>query len=199
MLKKTMLVTVCILSMLLIIGCGNDETAPEQEEETISIEIANKTEEITISFAVFFGENLGEWGEDLLQEEVIEPGETYNFVLPEGNYDLSLLTFEFYVIHGAWNINEDIRIEVGGEGKIPVLFENNSESDIALVYLSPSDSDDWGEDWLGERGFIPAETGRRFFFVAPGIYDFLLIDLEGETVLEVYELSIDSERTFTID
>jgi hypothetical protein len=198
MAKKTLLVIVCIFFLVLMAGCGNSEPV-SGDEDTISIEVENRTEEIIISFAVFFGQELDEWGEDMLGEEVIEPGEVYTFILPEGTYDLSLLTYELYVIDGVWGINDDRRIIVGGDNLAPVLIQNDSESDIALFFLSPTDSEDWGEDWLGDFGYIPAEIGRRFFFVEPGVYDFLAIDLDGERVLEVYELTIEDQRTFIID
>ncbi len=198
MINKIITVAACLLFFFFVTGCGNSEPITE-EADLMKIEVVNKTEEIIISFAVFFGTGLEEWGEDLMGEEIIGPGDTMVFELPPGAYDLSLLTYELYVVHGAWNINEDTRIEIGGEGKTPILIENNSESDIALFYLSPSESDDWGEDWLGDVGYIPSQTGRRFFFVEVGVYDFLAIDLDGQTVLEVYELSIEEPRTFTID
>ncbi|MDW7739785.1 MAG: hypothetical protein SCJ97_06980 [Bacillota bacterium] len=198
MIKKILLVIICVSFLLVAAGCGNSEPAPAVND-TISIEVINETEEIIISFAVFFGSGLDEWGVDMLNDELIEPGESYTFVMPDGTYDLSLLTYELYVIEGVWDISDDIRVQVGGDGIIPVLVENNTDTDIALFYLSPSDSDDWGEDWLGDKYFIPAETGRRIFFVDPGIYDFLAIDLDGERVLEVYEVVIDAERTFTIN
>lgn len=198
MVKKILLVVICISFLLPAAGCGNSEPVLE-EEDGISIEVVNKTDGIIISFAPFFGDNLEEWGEDLLGDEVIEPGETYTFILPEGRYDFSLLTYEFYVVHSVWSITDDIRVEVGGEDKVPILVENDSEFDIAFFYISPTESDDWGEDWLGEFGYIPAEIGRRFFFIQPGDYDFLAIDIEGETVLQVQEMEIDSQKRFTIE
>ena len=198
MVKKILLVIICISCLIVAVGCGNSEPVID-EEDGISIEVVNRTEKIIISYAVIFGDNLEEWGEDLLGDEVIEPGETLTFIMPEGNYDLSLLTYEFFVVQSAWSITEDIIIEIGGEGKAPILVENNSEFDIVLFYISPSESDDWGEDWLGEAGYIPAGTGRRFFFVQPDEYDFLAIDSEGETVLQAMGIEVDSERRFIID
>lgn len=198
MVKKILLAIICISCLLVMVGCGNSEPALE-EEEGISIVVVNKTENIIISYAVMFGDNLEEWGENLLGDEVIEPGEIFSFVMPEGNYDLSLLTYEFFVVQSTWSINDDVRIEVGGDGKAPILVENNSEFDIVLFYISPSASDDWGEDWLGEFGYIPAGTGRRFFFVQPDEYDFLAIDSEGETVFQAMGIDIDSDRRFIID
>ncbi len=198
MAKKTLLIIICIFFLLLAAGCGNNEPVPD-EEEGITIEVANETEEIIISYAAFFGDNLEEWGEDLLGDEIIEPGEVYSFLLPEGRYDLALLTYEFYVVHSEWSITGNTRIEVGGEGKFPVLIENNSEFDISQFYISPTESDDWGENLLGDLAHIPAEMGRRIFFVTPGEYDFFAIDTEGETVMLVLEMEIDSQKSFILD
>lgn len=198
MVKKILLVIICISCLLVVVGCGNSEPVID-EEDGISIEVVNRTEAIIISYAVIFGDNLEEWGEDLLGDEVINPGETFTSILPEGRYDLSLLTYELYAVHNVWAITEDIRVEVGGEDKAPILVENNSGFDIVLFFISPSESDDWGEDWLGEAGYIPAGTGRRFFFVQPGEYDFLAIDSDGETVLQAMGIEIDSDKRFIID
>ncbi|HSW67016.1 MAG TPA: hypothetical protein VLH16_00385, partial [Bacteroidales bacterium] len=170
--------------MFLAIGCGRVEQPAPNSENNISIEVVNNTANIHIAFAVFFGEGLEEGGENHLGEEVISPGETHTFVLPEGTYDLSLLTYELFVVYGSFGISESSRIEIGGPDMLPVLVRNDSDQDIALFYISPSENPDWGEDLLGAAGFIPALSGRRFFFVEPGTYDLLAINLDEQRVLE---------------
>ena len=198
MIRKTLLIIICFSCLIMAVGCGNGELAPG-DENTISIEVVNNTEDIFIAYAVFFGEDLDEWGTNMLGDLVIEPGNAYTFVLPEGTYDMSLLTYELYVIHNVSIISDDISVEVGGADLVPILIENNSESDISLLYLSTSDKEEWGEDWLGANFHIPAETGRRFFFIEPNEYDLLMISTEGETVLEVRNVEIDSQKLFKID
>jgi hypothetical protein len=129
--------------------------------------VFNNTEEVIISWAAFFGPDLDEWGEDLLGDQVIAPGNSIKFVLPQGEYSLVLFTYELYVVESVSNITEDTYIEVGGEDKIPVLVENNSDKDIAVFFISPSVNDDWGEDLIGGLDVIPAEFGRRFLFIDP--------------------------------
>ena len=76
---------------------------------------------------------------------------------------------------------------------------NKSEKDIALFFISPSDSDDWGEDWLGDTDVILAETGGRIFFIEPATYDFMAIDVDGEVVFDVRDMEIDSRRVFIVE
>ncbi len=196
MVKKTIAVLICISSLFLLFGCGNNDLDHGNENE-ITIEVANKTEGIIISYALFYGPGLDEWGEDLLDDEVIEPGESVSFVLPEGEYTMIPMTYEYYVLPAARNISEDFRMEVGSEDKVPVLVTNDIDVDIAFLYISPSESDDWGADWLGDE--VIAAGISKFFFVKPGTYDVMAVDLEGERVLEQYEIEVDSEKHFIIE
>ena len=165
MLKRMVLLAICLILTLSLVGCGGDSAA--DDENNLTIEVFNNTEEIIISWAAFFGPDLDEWGEDLLGDQVIAPGDTIKFVLPQGEYSLVLFTYELYVVRSVSNIAEDTYIEVGGGDKIPVLVENNSDKDIALFFISPSVNDDWGEDLIGGLDVIPAEFGRRFLFIDP--------------------------------
>lgn len=198
MFRKNLPVIILIALLLVTAGCGNEEVAVV-DEDMIRVEVTNSTEDIIISWAAFFGPGLDEWGQDLLNDMVIEPGQTFTFELPEGEYNMALFTYELYVVYSAWEISEDTKVEVGGNGKVPILFENKSDTDIALVFISPSDSEDWGEDWLGGTDVIIAETGGRIFFIEPGIYDFMAIDLNAETIFEVRDMEIDSRRVFIVE
>jgi len=198
MLKKILSALALICCLLFVFGCGNSQPAPG-DEGTISIEVVNLTEDIIISFAVFFGSENDEWGYDYLGDDVIEPGEVYTFVLPEDTYNVSFLTFEHFVVENLSSIDNDIKVEIGGEDLVPLLIENNSDMDIYGLFISLSGSESLGEDWLGENGYIPAEIGRRFFFVKPDIYDLVAIDVEGEAIFALQEMNIDSERLITIN
>lgn len=196
MVKKIIAVLICISILVLIFGCGNNDLDPGNENE-ITIDVVNMTEKIIVSYVLFYGPDLDEWGEDLLDDEVIEPGETVSFVLPEGEYTIIPMTYEYYVLPAARNISEGFRMEIGGEDKEPILVTNDTEVDIAFLYISPSESEDWGEDWLGDE--VIAAGISKFFFAEPDTYDVMAIDLEGETVLERYEIEVDGERHFTIE
>ena len=158
MYKKILLVIFCICSLFFAVSCGNGEPVPG-DEGTITIEVVNNTEDIIVSHALFYGEKLDEWGEDLLNDEIIAPGEVFHFVLPEGTYSLVLMTYEYYIIPGRRNINSDTRLEIGGNGLVPILVRNGTENDIAFLYIDPSGSEEFGEDRLGDE-VLPAGLGR---------------------------------------
>ncbi len=213
MINRAILVMAFIFSLFFVIGCGDNDIVPD-EEDGISIEVANNTEEIVIAHAAFFGDGLDAWGEDLLKDEIIAPDEVYTFILPEGEYDLSLFNQDFFVINSYFGLTEDTRIDIGGGGKVPILVQNTSDYDLLLLYAFPGglidlevdlDADDeileeawadiWDEIWtnedylqyqlLHEREAIRAENGRRFFFLLPGSYDVLIINEEVEPFLEL--------------
>ncbi|MFO7952673.1 MAG: hypothetical protein R6U91_07725 [Bacillota bacterium] len=197
MLKSFFCLAACFLVLLLAFGCADNEGTVVGEDE-IAIEVVNNTEEIMISYVLFYGPDLEEWGEDLLGDEEIPPGEEKIFVMPEGEYTVIPMTYNYYLLPGARNVSDDYILEIGEEGKFPIQVTNaKEETDIGFLYLSPSDSEDWGEDWLGEE-VIPAGT-TRYFFVEEDVYDLLVLDLEGEPILNKDEIEIDSEKQFTVE
>ena len=136
MFKSKLLFIAFTCCLIIVAGCGNGEPVTE-EENGISIEVVNETENIVIAYAAFFGEDLAEWGEDLLDEDVIAPGEAITFVLPEGEYDLSLFNQDFFVISTFFDLTEDTTVIAGGEGKAPILIQNTSELDILFAFAFP--------------------------------------------------------------
>ncbi len=213
MIKNTLLVVITICCLLLAVGCGNDEPAPV-EEGMISVEVVNNTEEIAIAYAAFFGPGLEEFGEDMLGDEYINPGDIVVFQLPEGEYNLVLFTYELYIVESVWNISEDATVEIGGENLFPIRVENISSEDIAFFFALPSgnlgyegEDEEFGDNGeevrldneqllkyqlLADNDFIIAESGNRFFFLEAGFYDFIVMDLEGETYF-IGEVEIDAE------
>ena len=167
MLKKALLVSILLIFLFMTFGCGGGEPSAG-DENNITVEVYNNTDEIIISWAAFFGPDLDEWGEDLLGDRVIEPGDTVKFLLPVANeeYSLVLFTYELIVVKGVSNITDDKYIEIGGTNKIPMLIENYSKKEIKSFYITPSIVNNWGEELL-EGLTIPAESGRRFLFIDP--------------------------------
>lgn len=214
MLKKTFLAILFICCLLFAVGCGNSEPGLG-DENSISIEVVNKTEDIIISHALFYGSGLDEWGEDMLGDEVIEPGEIFTFILPLGNYTLIPMTYELYIFPGVRNINDDTVIEIGGNGLVPVLVRNNTEMDIAFLYMAASTGEDFdddtgeltdevlfeelelAEDILGDE-ILPSGLGR-FFFIEPGVYNFLGLHYDGEVILFDSGVVIEGGATITVE
>lgn len=186
---KNTVILLLAIAMLPAAGCGNDQA--------IEIEIVNNSEEIIVSFALFYGPDLDEWGEDLLNEEIIGPGDNFVFMMPPGSYNLVLLTYENYVIDIIRDIDENRTIEIGEEGKVPVLITNSTELEVGRLFISPSESDSWGSDWLGQEVIPPGVS--MFFFLEPGTYDILAQDLSEGTLINVFDVNIESETHLVIE
>ncbi|MDY6826817.1 MAG: hypothetical protein SVV67_06545 [Bacillota bacterium] len=193
---KYKVILLFLIGLLLVAGCGNDQSTPESED-AISIKVVNNSEDIIVSFALFYGPGLDEWGEDLLNDEIIEPGDNFVFMVPPGSYDLFLLTYENYIIDIIREIDENRTIEIGKEGKLPVLITNSTELEVARLFISPVESDSWGSDWLGKEVIPPGVS--RFFFLEPGVYDILAQDLEEEPLINVFDMNIESQAHLVIE
>ncbi len=261
MFKSKLLLVIWICSLIIVAGCGNGEPDPEVEDG-ISIEVVNETQDLVIAYAAFFGEDLAEWGEDLLGDEIIAPGESIAFMLPEGEYDLSLFNQDFFVIDSFFDLSEDTSVVVGGADKSPILVQNISDKDVLFFFAFPGGTIDleaeetieeavdelndenaaedeenengnedeneddhnnevdeelgeaWAELWeeiweseeyqqhqfLDDREVIIAENGRRYFFVEPGYYDFLVINEEIQPFFETnVEVFADTTKVISID
>lgn len=196
MIFKNKVILFFLIGLLLVAGCGNNQSTPENED-AISVKVVNNSEEIIISFALFYGPGLDDWGEDFLNDEIIEPGDNFVFMVPPGSYDLILSTYENYIIDIIRGIDENQTIEIGEEGKFPVLFTNSTDVEVGMLYISSVESDSWGSDWLGKEVIPPGVS--RFFFLESGVYDILAQDLEEETLINVFEMNIESEAHLVIE
>ncbi len=81
--------------------------------------------------------------------------------------------------------------------KAVIQVVNDSDWPIYHLYLTPHDSDDWGDDQLGEVQIDP--HGGRFTIrdVACDDYDVELADESGDTC-EVDDLTVCGDETWTI-
>jgi hypothetical protein len=70
-----------------------------------------------------------------------------------------------------------------------VNIANESGETICYLYISPTTSDEWGEDWLGSAGTI-ASGETRSFDVDPGDYDLRVEDCDTSRISEVFGVSI---------
>ena len=62
---------------------------------------------------------------------------------------------------------------VGGGGESQLVVNNNSGGDVCYLFVSPSDSSDWGDDVLGVNTILAAGSSYTVKNIAPGQYDFL--------------------------
>jgi len=85
----------------------------------------------------------------------------------------------------------------GGEGRASITLVNQGDETICFVYISPSSSDEWGEDQLGALEVIdPGE--QRTFEVEPGTYDLMATDCDDNELDVEWEVEVTSAVTWTV-
>ena len=68
------------------------------------------------------------------------------------------------------------------------------------MYVSPSNSDDWGEDWLYDIGSIPGGTTASFWITSGQTVDIMVEDCLGEMIDVQYEVYVYPEGLdYTLD
>ena len=74
---------------------------------------------------------------------------------------------------------------------------NQSSVDICYVYISPSESDSWGEDWLGDDSIRPGK--RRQFRLPEGEYDVKAEDCDGNVLEEYRGVDLSGKVEWTVE
>lgn len=83
------------------------------------------------------------------------------------------------------------------EEESQVTLVNNSTEDVCYVYISSSDSEEWGPDWLRAEETIPPGNSRTFE-VTPGTYDLAAADCDGNELDSQYGATIGAPMTWII-
>jgi len=74
---------------------------------------------------------------------------------------------------------------------------NNSGTDVYYVYLSPSDSDSWGDDWLKDHVIANGET-YAIVGIPEGTYDVKAEDENNQVIETVWDADVTGGVTWTI-
>jgi len=190
-----------------------------------SVTIINKT-----GYAIFYLKisptSADDWGDDWLGDEVLADGENITLDLAAAGYakqctfdikavdedddsyiqwevDLCsrskvVLTMDDYVVPD----DEGSGVETDCGYTQDISIRNDTGFDIWYVYISPTDSDDWGEDRLGDEVIM---DGDSFTICMPGYgskcqFDVKIVDSDGDDYvkMDVNLCSIES-LTFTLD
>ncbi len=177
--------------ILLSLACGGSSGDGEKPSDGgLQIKVVNRSP-YDVCYVTISVETDEDWGDDLLgEDEVVEPGDSRSFDLDEGTYDVMLWDCDTIPVESASEISSDVTITVGASGVVGLLLDNQSSTEICYVFISPSDSEEWGSDWLGGVESILAGD-QRVFYVDPGEYDLLAQDCEGEGNDLVEELAVD--------
>jgi len=143
-----------------------------------------------------------DWGGDWLGEsEVLDSGYSRTFYLPAGTYDLSAEGCGGYLLDEQYNVYVDGGIDwtlnqvtSGSDASLTII--NDMDRPIWYVYISPSSSDEWGEDWLGSDQ-IPAH-GSYTFYVSEGTYDLRVEDDNYNVLATRFDEYLSGDKEWTI-
>ena len=201
-----------VFSLACNFGGGSSEITPEAatprpietEKATeapasgeFQIDVVNEASE-DICYVLISPADSDEWGDDLLgEDETIESGQTRSFSVPGVLQDVKILNCDQATMATTFDVDSDFTLTVGGAGLIELTASNESSIELCYIYISPSTSDSWGDDWLGEKESITIGDAR-IFYVEPGTYDLLAQNCDDEDVVTETEIELDSDTEWTI-
>lgn len=76
------------------------------------------------------------------------------------------------------------------------INNNTGGYSIYYVYISPTNADSWGNDWLGANETIPSGSSKTFN-VTNGNYDVKLVDVDGDEYI-VWNVPISGTVTWNV-
>ncbi len=202
--KRSLIILLVSGLLLFLVACGRgsipalEEVTQPAATGTLKISISNQGP-YDICYVQISGSEQEEWGRDWLgEQEKIAPGASKTFNVDAGTYDVKVMTCEQYTLATFWGIDSNTTVEVGGKGLVPLVVSNQSTTEICYLYIVPSSSNSWGEDWLGKSESIPPQEGGRVFFVQPGTYDLSTQDCDRNDLVTRSGLQITEATSWTI-
>jgi len=172
-----------------------EPTSPPQEGATL--EITNNSG-VEIWYVYLSPSDSDQWGEDWLKDYVIKDGETYSITgIPEGAYDVKAEDQNNEVVDVVWEAELEGVMTWTITGLASLEITNNSSTPITYLYISLSESDSWGEDWLGSSE-IGAGAAYTAGDITRGKYDIKATDADGNVIEVVYHVDLYGYNTWTV-
>lgn len=185
-----------VLSLTQLSGCF----------EKVPLSVTNGLEMYDIHVIYISRNSDNIWGTNHLPgTDILEPGKTAEVLVSPGIYDIQVTDQDgdTYTLNDVtigdegynWTVTiaqiDPVQTAVSGSanitGSCPVTFTNDLGSwDITGVYISPSDSDSWGDNHIQGEILYPGDTFTAY--VESNTYDIYLEDEDGDTYTrwEVY-------------
>jgi hypothetical protein len=83
-------------------------------------------------------------------------------------------------------------------GQVNLTLENRFDVPVCYVFISPSSSDEWGDDWLGDQEVISPGNSKTFQLEANQLMDISTHDCNGDLLSEKYEIDLSNEEILII-
>ncbi len=134
-----------------------------------------------------------DWGDDQLGGDTIPAGSSYTVTsIADGVYDVQARDADDNAIQTVWGLEIAGSVtQVIEEQALMLEVYNGGYRVIAHLFVSPVESETWGDDVLQGSTISPDET---FTLEGPaaGAYDMQVENEDGEIIETVYNVSIDS-------
>ena len=204
-----MMTRVRVLFAVIMIVAASTAVSAFDAEDLSLVSIENQTG-IDVEYLFLSPADSEYWGPELLGADwVLEAGGSIGYYLmhPNGT-DL----FDFLAIDAEGTTYELYDYELGDGGRIeisdgiaasePTEFEfvtviiENKVLPVEYLFISPSDSEVWGADFLDENTVLASDESISFVFPAsadPISYDFMAVDEEGNTYSFSWDIDVESE------
>ncbi len=160
--------------------------------EGSTLEIVNETN-ADIVWLYLSPSDADAWGEDWLRDAIIPAGGSYTLAgIEDGIYDLQARDEFDEVIQTLWELEiaGDSYVVISAQATLEV--DNLSGKEIGGLYISPTESDTWGEDVLGDET-IPADS----VFTVPGLevgtYDIRVDTLDEQVIEIIYGVDLNGD------
>ncbi len=170
---------------------------PTPAPEGASLEITNDSG-VDVWYVYLSPSKSDDWGEDWLGDDIIRDGETYVIEgIPEGTYDAKAEDENGEAVEIVWEADVEGRMTWVITGMASLDVTNESDDTIAYLYISPSDSTSWGEDWLGED-VIEAGANYEVTGIPRGTYNIKATDPDDDSVEVLYNVSLSGPTGWTV-
>jgi hypothetical protein len=126
---------------------------PQLERDTARVTVKNRSG-ATVCYVYVSPCSSDQWGDDVLEESVLNDGDNARITVVEGCWDLKAEDCSHAVIgtHTGLQVNRDTNWTVAAPAPTTarVTIKNRTGQTICYAYASPCESDQWGEDILQE-------------------------------------------------
>lgn len=197
--KRRSLYVIIALLFVTSIACGGGSGGKSGGgSNDITFTVVNKSPE-EICYVLISPSESDSWGDDQLGEnDTIQSGDRMTFSMPKDTYDVRVENCDEAAMATAWEESTNTTITVGKSGAdVGLTVINDSSEEVCYIFISPSNGDDWGDDWMGDMESLPP-GGYRVFYVRANTYDLMAADCDDNTLIEEYEVDVSDNLEWTL-
>ncbi len=188
--RKRLVTVAALAAALSLSACIVVETPPRERQgpsgPTVQFELVNGSSQY-IHYIYVSPADDPNWGPDILEIDVLAPGESVLLDLEAGTWDIKCVGSDgAETIMRDEVISKDLRVTVQDEARdaasnISVDVVNRSGQSIYYIYVSPATNSTWGPDILELDTLEPGETTS--VWIQPGVWDIKCVKEDGEDVV----------------